>query len=135
MNKNVVTVRSALSDVVSAERTTELPVRVVEAIKRQDDSSEVLVKLIQLTVVFVMGALYLAAPKTDAGTEFSPVPYALGTYLVLNLVGLVWALRYGLPSWAVYGSIFIDMALLMVLIWSFHVQYMQPPSICRTRGM
>ena len=128
MNNSVVTVRSALSDVVSAERTTELPVRVVEAIKRQDDSSEVLVKLIQLTVVFVMGALYLAAPKTDAGTEFSPVPYALGTYLLLNLVGLVWALRYGLPSWAVYGSIFIDMALLMVLIWSFHVQYMQPPS-------
>ncbi len=128
MSKNVVTVRGALTDVVSAEKTTELPGRVIDAIKRQDDSSEVLVKLIQLTVVFVMGALYLASPKTDAGTEFSPVPYALLTYIVLNLLGLVWAVRSGLPSWAVYCSIVFDMALLMILIWSFHVQYMQPPS-------
>ncbi len=128
MSKNAVTVRGALTDVVSAERTAELPVRVIDAIKSQDDSSEVLVKLIQLTVVFVMGALYLASPKTDAGTEFSPVPYALTTYVVLNVAGLFWALRSGLPSWAVYGSIVVDMALLMVLIWSFHVQYMQPPS-------
>ncbi len=128
MSKNGVTLYGAISDVVSVERTAELPARVVDAIRRQDDSSEVLVKLIQLTVVFVMGALYLASPKTDAGTEFSPVPYALLTYLVLNLAGLVWAIRSGLPGWAVFASIAIDMSLLMVLIWSFHIQYMQPPS-------
>lgn len=128
MSNNGVTLRAALGDLVAAERTSELPARVTEAIRRQDNSSEVLVKLIQLAVVCVMGALYLASPKTDAGTAFSPVPYALLIYLGLNAVGLVWALRYGLPGWAVYASIVIDVALLMVLIWSFHIQYEQPPS-------
>ena len=75
-----------------------------------------------------MGVLYLLSPKTHAGTQFAPVPYALATYLVANTIGLIWALRRGLPDWAVYVSIVIDMTLLMVLIWSFHVQYAQPAS-------
>ena len=128
MSENSVTLQGTLRDVVQAERTSELPDRVVEAIQRQDNSSEVLVKIIQLGVVCVLGALYLVTPKTDADTAFSPVPWALATYLVANLVGLIWAIRRGLPNWAVFGSIIIDMALLMVLIWSFHVQYEQPPS-------
>ena len=128
MSENSVTLQGTLRDVVQAERTSELPDRVVEAIQRQDNSSEVLVKVIQLGVVCVLGVLYLVTPKTDADTAFSPVPWALATYLVANLVGLIWAIRRGLPNWAVFGSIVIDMALLMVLIWSFHVQYEQPPS-------
>ncbi len=110
------------------ERQRNLPRRIVQSIERQDQSSEVLAKLIQLAVVSIMAVLYLASPKTDAGTAFSPVPYALSIYLVLNLIGLFWALKWGLKDWAVYGSICIDMTLLMVLIWSFHIQYEQPPS-------
>ena len=41
---------------------------------------------------------------------------------------MVWALNRRLPDWAVYVSIFFDVSLLMVLIWSFHIQYGQPPS-------
>jgi adenylate cyclase len=123
-----VTLREALTEITRAERETKLPERVVQAIRRQDNSSEILVKIIQLFVVSTLGILYLVSPKTDADTAFSPVPYALGTYLVLNLIGLVWAIRAGLPSWAVFLSIMFDMALLMVLIWSFHIQYEQPPS-------
>ena len=128
MSENSVTLQGTLRDVVQAEQTSQLPDRVVQAIQRQDNSSEVLVKIIQVGVVCVLGALYLVTPKTDANTAFSPVPWALATYLVANLAGLIWAVRRGLPNWAVYGSIIIDMALLMVLIWSFHVQYEQPPS-------
>ena len=128
MSKNVITLRGALTDMVRAEGTRELPARVTEAIQRQDNSSEVLVKVIQLTVVCIMGVLYLLSPKTHAGTQFAPVPYALATYLVANTIGLIWALRRGLPDWAVYVSIVFDMALLMVLIWSFHIQYGQPAS-------
>ena len=105
-----------------------LPDRVLMAIARQENSSEVLVKLIQLTVVAVWGVLYLVSPKTHVGTPFAPVPFALAGYMLLNMVGLFWALRRGLPNWAVYFSIFIDIAMLMVLIWSFHIQYDQPPS-------
>jgi adenylate cyclase len=128
MAQGKVSLREAFTQVSRADRAVRLPDRVVEAIRRQDDSSEVLVKLIQLGVVFTLGVLYLVSPKTDAGTAFSPVPYALAIYLGLNLAGLVWAMRSGLPGWAVFMSIVVDMALLMVLIWSFHIQYEQPPS-------
>ena len=105
-----------------------LPPRVLAAIRRQENSAEILVKLIQLTVVGLWTVLYLVAPRTDTGTAFSPVPYALGGYMALNIIGLFWALRRGLPNWAVYVNIVLDIAVLTVLIWSFHVQYRQPPS-------
>lgn len=117
-----------VKNALPSEQHKHLPARIVRTIERQDQSSEVLVKLIQLTVVSVMAILYLATPKTDAGTAFSPVPYVLATYLVLNVIGLIWALKYGLKDWAVFGSIVIDMSLLLVLIWSFHIQYEQPAS-------
>jgi len=120
--------RDALASLAMRRETDRLPARVLATIARQDNSSEVLVKLIQLAVVIVFGTLYAISPKTDAGTAFSPVPYALAGYLAVNLAGLAWAVRRGLPNWAVYASIVVDIALLMVLIWSFHIQYEQPPS-------
>jgi adenylate cyclase len=108
--------------------SSALPARILAAIKRQDNSSEVLIKLIQLTIVAIWATLYWIAPKTDLGTEFSPVPYALAGYLVLNVIGLIWALRRGLPNWSVYLSIIFDVGILIILIWSFHIQYQQPAS-------
>ncbi|MGI9483169.1 MAG: adenylate/guanylate cyclase domain-containing protein [Hyphomicrobiales bacterium] len=117
-----------MANALPSENLTRLPRRIVETIERQDQASEVLARLIQLTVVTTMAVLYLVSPKTDAGTEFSPVPFALAIYFALNVAGLIWALNRGLPNWAVYSSIFFDMSLLMVLIWSFHIQYQQPAS-------
>ncbi|HFQ15678.1 MAG TPA: adenylate/guanylate cyclase domain-containing protein, partial [Rhodobacteraceae bacterium] len=94
-----------------------MPRRVITAIERQDNSAEVLVRIIQLSIGIVLGTLYLAAPKTDLGTAFSPVPYALAVYLTLTFIGLVWSTTRSLPSWAIYLSILFDMTLLMGLIW------------------
>ena len=105
-----------------------VPPRVMEAIRRHDMASEILVKLIQLSVVTMWVVLYMLAPKTDIGTAFSPVPYALTGYFFLNLIGLIWAVGRGLPNWSVYISIIFDIGVLMVLIWSFHIQYQQPAS-------
>ncbi len=120
--------KAVLANAVPRQARTQLPKRITRTIENQDQASEVLARVIQLTVVSTMTILYLISPKTDAGTAFSPVPYALAVYFVLNIIGLYWALNRGLPNWAVYGSIVFDMSLLMVLIWSFHVQYQQPPS-------
>lgn len=106
----------------------ELPPRILSAIAARRDASEVLIKLIQLAIVILFAALYALAPKTDAGTVFSPVPYVLGGYFVATLIGLGWALRARLPDWAVYLSIVLDMTLLMSMILSFHIQYQQPAS-------
>jgi adenylate cyclase len=86
------------------------------------------VRLIQLATVVFFGSLFVFSAKAHGSTALSPVPAILGAYLALTLLGLVWAWRFGLPDWAVYGSIFIDVALLLTLIWSFHIQYGQPAS-------
>ncbi len=123
----LVPLRDVLREAVHSDGRT-LPVRTLDAIRRNENSSEVLIKLIQLFVVAVWTGLYLLSPRTDIGTAFSPVPYALAGYFILNIIGLVWAMKRGLPDWAVYISIIVDVTMLMVLIWSFHIQYRQPAS-------
>lgn len=115
-------------DVTTKPSTMSLPGRVMAAISRQEDASEVLIKLIQFAVVVIFGVLYAIAPKTDAGTAFSPVPYVLGGYFAATVFGLIWALNARLPDWAVYVSIVLDMSLLMGLLLSYHIQYEQPAS-------
>jgi len=104
-----------------------LPERVRLAVRDQEDATERLISWMQLGIVVTFGALYFASPKPD-GAAFAPVPWALGIYLALTLVRLVWSHAGRLPDWALAVSVFVDVTLLMVLIWSFHIQYMQPPS-------
>jgi adenylate cyclase len=115
-------------DLNSRQRSQKLPARVLQAIAAREEASEVLIKLIQLVIVVVFGVLYFLAPKTHAGTAFTPVPYVLGGYFLFTVFGLIWAIRARLPDWLVYLSIVVDMTLLMTLILSFHIQYEQPAS-------
>jgi adenylate cyclase len=106
-----------------------LPERVRQAISDQQDRSEILIGWFQLAVGATFGTLYLISPKTfSAESPFAPVPWALSFYLGLTVVRLVWAHKSRLPSWSLAFSVIFDMALLMVLIWSFHLQYDQPAS-------
>ncbi len=106
---------------------SHLPERVRHAIARQQDQSEVLIGWAQLAVVTTFGVLYAVAPKTfTAEAEFAPVPWALGGYLAFTVVRLALAYRMVLPRWYLGLSVIIDMVLLLGLIWSFHLQYMQP---------
>jgi adenylate cyclase len=114
---------------LATEDTAQLPERVREQIRAQQDRSEILIGWFQLAVVLILGTLYLVSPKTFAeDAEFAPVPWALAIYLVLTVVRLVWAHRGRLPAWSLALSVVLDISLLMVLIWSFHLQYQQPAS-------
>ncbi len=106
------------------------PERVLKAIEAARGQSEILIGWVQLGVVVTFGTLYAVAPKTfEPDAEFVPVPWALGFYLCFTLLRLALAYRRTLPGWFLALSVVIDMALLMGLIWSFHIQYMQPPGI------
>ena len=106
-----------------------LPERVRRQVTRQQDATERLIGWVQLAVVLVFGVLYWLSPKTfEAHDTFQPVPYALAAYLGFTLIRLSASYRTHLPDWFLYLSIVIDMALLFVLIWSFHLQYEQPAS-------
>ncbi len=131
---------------------TDLPVRVRREIEESQDRSEVLIGWLQLGVVLTFAVLYLLAPDPRSGTlrdnsacldqelmlplelsipiepGFALEPWAIGIYLLLTVVRLIWASRARLPTWSLFMSIVFDVALLMVLIWSFHLKYCQPAS-------
>jgi adenylate cyclase len=104
----------------------ELPPHVLRRLESYDRMGEVTIKSVQVAIVLFFGLLYFSSPKTDAGTPFRLVPYAIAAYAVVSLIGLAAALRARIPDWAVYASIFVDVGLLLTLIWSFHLQYVQP---------
>jgi len=108
---------------------TALPERLKVVIRDQQERSEVLISVIQLAVVTIFGLLYIISPKTFSDDViFTPVPWVLGIYLAFSLLRLSLSIKRKLPDWMLYFSAVADITLLMGLIWSFHVQYEQPPS-------
>lgn len=107
-----------------------LPDRVRRAVQEQEARSEVLIGWVQLGVVLTFGTLYLISPKAFMPREvgFEPVPFALAIYLLFTVLRLWLAYARRLAGWFLMLSIAVDVGLLMSLIWSFHLQYMQPPS-------
>ena len=119
-----------LSSRKGASAAPPLPARVSAAIRLQERSSEILIGWAQLVIVVIFASLYALAPKAADSDRlmFEPVPYALAAYFLFIVVRLALAYRRMMPNWLVYLSMAVDMALLMGLIWSFHIQYGQPPA-------
>lgn len=107
-------------------RENSLPERLRQTIGRQQDNSEILIGWAQLAVGLALTGLYLAAPKAGSGIDLAP--FALAIYLGLTAIRLVWGHLARIPDWALVASVIFDVALLMTLIWSFHLKYDQPPS-------
>ncbi|EFL88413.1 adenylate/guanylate cyclase domain-containing protein [Ahrensia sp. R2A130] len=104
-----------------------LPARVREAIAENEYVSEILVKAIQFIIFALWGLAWLASPKPEPDTV-SQVPWIIGAYLVFTGILLLMAMRRTMPSALIYLSTVLDMVLLTMLIYSFHIQYMQPAS-------
>jgi adenylate cyclase len=106
-----------------------IPERVLNAIFTQQEASEKLVGWVQMAVVIFFGLLYAVSPKTfSRDMTFEPVPWFLGIWLVVTIIRLYLAYRHRMSAPLLYLSIIIDMSLLLGMIWSFHLQYQQPPS-------
>jgi adenylate cyclase len=107
---------------------SHLPERVQSAIEKQQYESEKLIGWVQLLLVTIFATLYAISPKTAMSDGFHPVPWALGLYYLFTLKRLALTYRGKLSTWFLTLSVVADIGLLMVLIWSFHIQYMQPAS-------
>ena len=99
-----------------------LPERVREAIRLQQQQSEILIGWAELVLV---GLLALAYEATTMATGVVQEDYSFETevfifYGVFSLVRLGLAYRRALPEWLLYVSVIADMGLLMGLIYSFH---------------
>ena len=118
-----------LSNFIFGEASkSHLPERVRESINHQQIASERLITWFQVLLVTVFGILYSLSPKMLHGNSFQPVPWALTVYFAFTMIRMFIAYRRNLASWFLTLSIIMDMTLLMTLIWSFHIQYEQPPS-------
>jgi adenylate cyclase len=113
-----------------ADQVAELPPIVRDRLAREQDKSERLIGWIQLAIVCTFGLLYFTSRSTApmATHIWLVTPLAIGLYFVFTVIRLVMAYRVRLGFWLLAGSIVIDMSLLYSLIWSFHLQYAQPPS-------
>ena len=107
-----------------------LPERVRHAIEADQRSSEILVCLTQFGAIAFFGAFYALTPKAfPPEVPFQPVPWALGLYTVFTAARLWLALKGRLNAAFLSLSVVVDIAVLMVTIWSFHLQYQQPATI------
>lgn len=107
-----------------------LPERVGRTIQLEQEQSEILVSVIQLIAITTFAVLYTLTPKGFGDdVMFEPVPLTLVVYAGFTLVRLWLALSRRLPRWFVAISIVVDVAVLLITIWSFHLQYSASPAL------
>lgn len=106
------------------------PERVVRAIRAHEERSEVLICIVQIAAIGFFAAFYALTPK-GFGPEvrFQPVPVTLAAYALFTALRLWLALRGRLSEAFLALSVVVDIAVLMITIWSFHLQYAQPASV------
>jgi adenylate cyclase len=103
-----------------------MPARVARALSELDRRSEILIGWVQAALISVLGGLYLFAPGTaPVDASFYPVPWALGLYGLFTIVRIWLSYRSRLPMAMRLLSVVVDITMLMVTIWSFHLQYGQ----------
>ncbi len=104
-----------------------LPERVRDAIRRQQEQSEILIGWIQLIIVTLLIGVYEGTSMAEGlvQDDYSIEREVLLIYGAICIVRLTLAYLRMLPTWLIYLSVVIDMALLMGLIFSFHLKYAQ----------
>ncbi len=116
--------------VVGPPLPARVPARVQAAIEADQDQSEVLVSLIQLLALATFAILYSLTPKAfPANVPFEPVPVTLAIYCLFTCGRLWLAMRRRLRPWFLALSVVVDIVMLMLTIWSFHLQYQAPPAL------
>jgi len=106
---------------------TRLPARAERTLENLRRDSEILIGWVQAALVAVLGTLYLVSPSTSPiDAVFHPVPWALGIYACFTVLRLRLAYRNRLSFSLKLASVVVDVSMLMITIWSFHIQYGQP---------
>ena len=107
-----------------------LPKRIRRDIEQQQNAGEIIVGWTQAAAIVFFTAVYAISPKAyPAGSPFQPVPWTLGVYALFTAGRLFPAYRGRLSRGFVALSVVVDVTVLMITIWSFHLQYRAPPAL------
>jgi adenylate cyclase len=104
-----------------------LPARVRREFERAQYRSELLVTAVQLVIAALLALLYASAPRgfaPDAPVEAAPL--GLSLFAILSLVRLYFALTGQLGRRLLGFTVVAEMAVLMFVIFGYHLQYEQP---------
>lgn len=112
--------------VTGSDGTLAMPARVQAEIARREAAAERTIGWVQLSVVAFFALLYTLAPRAEGGLRESFVPMTLAFYFAFTVFRIMLSYRKTLPGWFLVLSMFVDVALLCGLIFSFHIQYEQP---------
>lgn len=118
----------ALRMMLASPSESAMPARVRAEIDRREELAERLIGWTQLSLLAVFGVLYLISPRAVGGSGENFAPVALSLYFVFTAFRLWLSYRMALPTWFLVLSILADVTLLCALIFSFHLQYNQPPA-------
>lgn len=101
-----------------------------QILKRLDEDrhAELIIAVIQSVILLFYVGLFFVAPKaSDNTTDFQPVLVVLGVAIPISAIRLYFAFKRMLHGSKVYLFILFDIFFLTSLIYSFHLQYQQPP--------
>ncbi len=114
-------------DWLSGNAGAALPVRVQRELDAQRRQNEILIGWVQAALMLTFALLYAFSRKTFANDAMlRPVPLALGVYAVFVSYRIYLAYQGRLTIARQILSVIADNCLLMITIWSFHLQYGQP---------
>ena len=103
-----------------------LPSHVQRDLQHQRRRNEILVGWVQAALVLTFALFYSLSRKTfPPDVMLHPVPWALLVYSAFTALRLWLAYRGKLGHWMLMCSVVVDIGVLMVTIWSFHIQYGQ----------
>lgn len=112
---------------LSSAELAGMPRHVCRRIAEQRRRNEIFAGWMQMALVAVFALLYALSRKTfSPDAAFHPVPWALGIYAAFTLLRLELAYRNRLTHAMLMTSVVVDVAVLLVTVWSFHLQYGQP---------
>jgi adenylate cyclase len=105
----------------------QIPQRVQRDLEQEQYRSELLVTSVQLVIIAALAALNASAPPTfSPDAPVNAAPLGLTLFAVLVLLRLYFAMTGQLTRWMLALSVVGEMAILMFVIWAYHLQYEQP---------
>lgn len=123
-------IASLLTLILGPPAPDKLPERISTIIRQQQETSEVVISFAQIGAVIFFAAFYTISPKAfPPDVPFEPIPLTLAVYGIFTLWRTWLAIRKNLTPSFLTASIIIDIVVLMITIWSFHLQYQSPPEI------